>query len=330
DVRSDIPSSIPSSTLGSPFRPPDHSHPIPPLKTGDLYTAAPQHLSPTFDILTRSPSANHSGVLTPATSKSGFTGPVYSMDSSLSGSQYPPLFPTEVIYCLQTSDGQQIAPEIFGRIDKGFFLSDNDWTCYRRNYFSVVCSFTLQPSIPTEAMFLVKLHGGVEAQVHSFAMSIAAVVDGREGNPIELVQHAPKRDRGPQEKPDRITVAPRRPTAYGLQGDSRLFTDTQFWQIPNTPPFEAIFERIQFKNATANNGKRRAKQQYFHLLVELFADVEDEPERWVKVASRMSAPMVVRGRSPGHYQLKNDGGVTASGGRGSEGSLPGSHTPGGS
>lgn len=65
------------------------------------------------------------------------------------------------------------------------------------------------------------------------------------------------------------------------------------------------FERVQFKQATANNGKRRASQQYFHLIVELFADVRkdssDAPS-WVKVAHRVSEKIVVRGRSPSHYQ----------------------------
>ncbi len=68
------------------------------------------------------------------------------------------------------------------------------------------------------------------------------------------------------------------------------------------------FERIQFKNATANNGKRRAQQQYYHLKAELWADIRQDHTRmpvWVKVAHRVSNPVVVRGRSPSHY--KNEG-----------------------
>lgn len=81
-----------------------------------------------------------------------------------------------------------------------------------------------------------------------------------------------------------------------------------------------VFDRIQFKQATANNGKRRASQQYFQLIVELFADVRQhgatEP-RWVKVCLRTSEKIVVRGRSPSHYQGEN-------GGRGGGGSGGGS------
>ena len=241
----------------------------------------------------------------------------------------PPLHATEVIHQLQTSDGQIIRPEIFGKIDKGFFMADNDWTCYRRNYFSLNCSYTLNPTIPTGNIHLVQ-HGGSSPQVYGFALSIAAVVDGRDGKAIELVQHTPKRDKGPQEKPSRITLAPRPPPAVGMYGDNssgRGLYDQSFGANPGQPAVEATFERIQFKNATANNGKRRAAQQYYHLLVELFADVGSQhPERYIKIATRMSAPMVVRGRSPGHYQAERRGSNASAGGSGGAGGA-GSYTP---
>jgi meiosis-specific transcription factor NDT80 len=257
------------------------------------------------------------------------------MDGSIGNGASPPLHPTEVLHQLQTSDGQSIRPEIFGRIDKGFFMADSDWTCYRRNYFSLNCSYTLHPAIPTGNIHLVH-HGGSSPQIMGFALSIAAVVDGREGKPTELIQHTPKRDKGPQVKPARITVAPRPPPVAGMYGGdsslgvSRSLYDPGFGQNPNAPATEATFERIQFKNATANNGKRRAAQQYYHLLVELFADIgpQHAGERWVKIATRMSVPMVVRGRSPGHYQSERRG-SNASAGPGASGGASGggSYTP---
>jgi meiosis-specific transcription factor NDT80 len=185
-------------------------------------------------------------------------------------------------------------------------------------------------------MYLVQ-HSGPGPQVHGFAMSIAAVVDGRDGKSIELVQHTPKRDKGPQEKPARMTLAPRPPAAHSMYGDASMgsragmYDSPGFSQNPNQPAVEATFERIQFKNATANNGKRRAAQQYYHLLVELFADVGNQhPDRWVKIASRMSAPMVVRGRSPGHYQGERRGSNGSAGPGSSTGPGGGSYTPGSS
>jgi len=258
------------------------------------------------------------------------------MENSLGGQgASPPLHPTEVIHQLQASDGQVIRPEIFGKIDKGFFMADNDWTCYRRNYFSLNCSYTLHPSIPNGKIHLIQ-YGGSSPQVHGFALSIAAVVDGRDGKSIELVQHTPKRDKGPQDKPARISLAPRPPPSLmygdsGLGSSSRSLYDQGYGQNPGQPATEATFERIQFKNATANNGKRRAAQQYYHLLVELFADVgAQHPDRWVKIATRMSAPMVVRGRSPGHYQSERRGSNASTGPGGSGGAGGGgSYTPSG-
>lgn len=77
------------------------------------------------------------------------------------------------------------------------------------------------------------------------------------------------------------------------------------------------FERVQFKQATANNGKRRASQQYFHLVVELFVDIrkgEHDPPVWVKIAQRVSEKIVVRGRSPSHYQNEGQNGTGGRGG----------------
>lgn len=232
----------------------------------------------------------------------------------------PPLGATEELFQLRSSDGQNIHPELMGKIEKGFFLAEGDWTCYRRNYFSLTCSYTLQPSCSPQSIHVMRQ--GSSAQVYAFAMSISAVVDERDGKAIELVQHTPKRDKGPLATPDRVVLAPRPASSslYGSPGDvmsssQSLFEPRGFQHAPQQPPTEYTFDRIQFKQATANNGKRRAAQQYYHLLVELYADtgVQMGEHRWLKVAVRMSAPMVVRGRSPGHYQHERRGSTSSNG-----------------
>jgi hypothetical protein len=60
------------------------------------------------------------------------------------------------------------------------------------------------------------------------------------------------------------------------------------------------FERLQFKTATANNGKRRAAQQYYEIVINLYANVSHQKSP-ILVATCNSDPLVVRGRSPGHY-----------------------------
>ncbi|CAG8980220.1 hypothetical protein HYALB_00012910 [Hymenoscyphus albidus] len=331
DLKPRLGSLNPSTGLAPPTRSSALPHPGSPINTRDLYTGTTPQLRRTSDLLSRSPSLSAvRGVPLSPSSTSGFTSPT-NMENPLGGPSCPPLSPTEVIYPLQTSDGQSLRPDIFGRIDKGFFMADNDWTCYRRNYFSLNCSYTIQPALPANGTVYLVENGRLGPQVYSFAMSIAAVVDGRDGKSIELVQHTPKRDKGPQEKPARITLAPRPPASHGMYGESSSRSGLYespggFGQNPNQPAVEATFERIQFKNATANNGKRRAAQQYYHLLVELFADVGTQrSERFVKIAFRMSAPMVVRGRSPGHYQSERRGSNASAGGSGGAGGA-GSYT----
>ena len=240
---------------------------------------------------------------------------------------------TQILCSLYSADGVLVEPEIHGRVEKGFFLADRDWTCYRRNYFTVVCSYSLKPATHSLPFYLKRSNTAQPENVLAFAMCISAVVDAPGGKTVELVQHTPKRDKGPQHKPSKVKLAPQ--PAGGLGFNSGHGQQTHNGQGTDFSPFPqqaqqqnvASFERIQFKSATANNGKRRAAQQYYHLIVELYADVGNPNSSgpssassdagWVKIAYKTSAPMVVRGRSPGHYaderRIQSPGGNNGSG-----------------
>ncbi|KAK4943415.1 hypothetical protein LTR66_014608, partial [Elasticomyces elasticus] len=258
------------------------------------------------------------------------------------------------IYC----DGQPVVPRIEAKIEKGFFVSpERVWTCYRRNYFSVVCSYLLTPHIGHGRLYIKRGSKGSQELIQALGMRLSAAVDGANGKGIELVQHTAKRDKGPQMKIRVEKVSPTPPngranldhaaSAHGYNMPLTSFHPTgappmPYLPLQNTsdgseqsstpsasssqpgpsqvpsqgypytghgalsggPSTQYTFERIQFKSATANNGKRRATQQFFHLIVELFADVrrDGDPEpNWVKVTQRISDKIVVRGRSPSHY-----------------------------
>jgi meiosis-specific transcription factor NDT80 len=230
---------------------------------------------------------------------------------------------------------------IIGTIDKGFFMADGEWTCYRRNYFSCVCSFTLNPYYPGVPLEYTASGTTRPVTVQGFAVGISAVVSDNDQHTIELVQHTPKRDKGPIKNPDRVSIMAKHDSAghghsHGHSHMSIYTNNSSIAQGPghghghnhqvypdgwvtsetngNGPQTEWTFERIQFKQATQNNGKRRAAQQFYHILVELYANTGDiGSENWVKIAQRKSAKMIVRGRSPGHYQ---------NGRQGSAGNLP--------
>jgi len=275
-----------------------------------------------------------------------YPGTTYSNHTAANES---PPFNSQENYSTIISEGATITPSIDAKIEKGFFLSpDQVWTCYRRNYFAVNVSFGLSPWTPNARLYLDQGNGKPQEQIQSMAVSLAAAIDGSTGKTIELIQHTPKRDKGPQLPMKKELLSPTAPgkshehSAYGmstfhqssaapgpnlpLQAES----DTSQQYSPTTHAnsnSQHAFERIQFKSATANNGKRRAQQQYYHLIVELWANIQsprDNDPRWVKVAAKLSHPVVVRGRSPSHYQNEGPHNATARG-PGSSGFGSGGH-----
>jgi meiosis-specific transcription factor NDT80 len=259
-------------------------------------------------------------------------------------SETPP-FHTQENYVDITCEGTVVVPTIEAKIEKGFFWSgDRVWTCYRRNYFAVNVSYGLDPWISGGRLYLNQGGGKGPEQIQSLAVSLAAAVDGAGGKNIELIQHTPKRDKGPQLAMKKELLSPTPPGKnhehgnYGLSNFHQssqiagpslpLQTDSESSQQQYSPAthgnsnYQHAFERIQFKSATANNGKRRAQQQYYHLIVELWANIQsarDTEPRWVKIAARSSQPVVVRGRSPSHYQNEGPHNQNTSRGTGSGG-----------
>lgn len=270
--------------------------------------------------------------------------------------------------------GQLVTPEVKAKVEKGFFvaLSDNKWTCYRRNYFSVTCSYEMAPYIAGVPLQLNR--NGKSDTILAMGVRMSAAVDGSGGKAIELVQHTPKRDNGPKTKIDIVKLYPAQPSArsdHGIGSGAMYATAFQhntaagpggphgpfmaLQHLPDPTPEGGVapaptsttynyhsgshatpagyntshtFERVQFKQATANNGKRRASQQYFHLMIEVFADVRaegDDEAEWVKVAQRVSDKVVVRGRSPSHYQCEGGQSNAAPRGGGGGGGRAGSH-----
>ncbi|KAF3484224.1 uncharacterized protein GIQ15_03548 [Arthroderma uncinatum] len=252
-----------------------------------------------------------------------------SRQSSSTNPEAPPFHETTVLHNLLINN-HAVRPDIHAKIHKGFFQVDGKWTCYRRNYFSLSCSFTLRPWIHMQSSPpYIQLSNGTTPRVKSFAMAISAVVHGQENEIRELVQHTPKRDKQSERRPGKVALEPQPPPsmmtnpgpignghhhmAFSMPPQSPMhfecgsaFGNGGHSQAVQTAPTSHTFERIQFQKATANNGKRRAQQQFYQLVTELYADVSDHNSKsspqWILVARRLSYPMVVRGRSPGHYK----------------------------
>ncbi|KAI7851808.1 hypothetical protein BDC45DRAFT_571687 [Circinella umbellata] len=190
---------------------------------------------------------------------------------------------TQMHESLYTDDGNKCGVEIQCKMDRGFFLAEDKWTCYRRNYFQLTGTFIVTRDGP---FYIEKPHH----RIRNFYFQLSARQLEADLQ-VKLIQLTPKRDKGPQNDPpvlaiQPIIVSPPFGTPPIVSGESAMAT-------------AATFERIQFKSATANNGKKRASQQFFVLVMELLVELDNGERR--TVASTQSLPLVVRGRSPGHY-----------------------------
>ncbi|KAJ1331667.1 meiosis-specific transcription factor NDT80 [Microdochium nivale] len=322
-------SGLDNSTSSTPM---NHVHrttvlPNLPYSTRDLYSRAVPSYPGRIDHVSRSastttPLRRHPLSPTPSPSMS-FTSPSSRMEttpfSTGQPTSVPPLLPLSMNgrLCYADTASTPLNLDIQGAIDKGFFYSEGDWTCYRRNYFACVCAYNYSPMLQTAIQFT-PAGSSQTYTVFGFAMSISAVVAESDSQQIDLVQHTPKRDKGPVSKPEKVRLEPKPAPALGLYGTdphARMFEGGYIANNRGNFPTDHTFERIQFKQATANNGKRRAAQQYYHLVIELYGDVGNQSaDPFIKVAQRKSAKMIVRGRSPGHYQQDRRGSTGSGGG----------------
>ncbi|KAJ5542260.1 p53-like transcription factor DNA-binding [Penicillium sp. DV-2018c] len=233
----------------------------------------------------------------------------------------PPFDDTTVLQTVVAEFGgqyQTVKPEIQAKMGRGPFPAEGKWTCYRRNYFAVTCGFNLHPWPPSAPLYIRYPDQTLEP-IRAFSMAISAIVNGQYNETRELVQHTPKRDKQSERKPGRVILQPCPPPSFTATstvngnisgfpiGSQSMDYNSSFAGTPQPcqPPTSHVFERIQFQKATANNGKRRAQQQYYNLVVELHAEIASSvpgETQWVQIARRHSHPLVVRGRSPGHYK----------------------------
>ncbi|KAL9621228.1 MAG: hypothetical protein Q9160_004361 [Pyrenula sp. 1 TL-2023] len=241
--------------------------------------------------------------------------------SSASEEKTPPFEKTQLLYRVTNARNQPVDIEITAKISKGFFKVDQKWTCYRRNYFSVSCGFSLNPpDLPSDIPLYISRPNQTPEAIHKFYVAISAKTavssSEQESETRDLVQHTPKRDKASETTPVPMPVRPAQTaqSAVGGMGNRMYsgmsqypasmmndYSNTSYAATSQSTPMSHTFERIQFVKATANNGKRRAQQQYYHIVVDLLAEVGNNREK-IKIATAQSDQMVVRGRSPGHYK----------------------------
>lgn len=214
------------------------------------------------------------------------------------------------------------------------YVSQTDsmsWTCYRRNYFTVVCRLELHAGF---AQGEIKLHrSSSAARVKAMGLKLSACTFGNDPTYVELTQQAYKKRELPRNDAG-IGIVEVIPALSAVGGQvARIASTSEVNQIPMTSPDTSselcsrqyrdperdcivtgwTFERVQYKHATTNSGTRNATQQFFRLVIEVFADIrgqDSEEPVWIKVAQQFSDKIIVRGAQPRRFRQSRLAGST--------------------
>ncbi|MCJ1392166.1 hypothetical protein MMC18_005033 [Xylographa bjoerkii] len=164
-------------------------------------------------------------------------------------------------------------------------------TCYRRNLFQITGYVT----VPRMIQYVVTDHGD-RLPILSQKLSISAS-ESVEGSPIKIIS-VPFKPSATGAPPIIEEKTEREPTPFPLDQTSSHEVDGEF----DLYPF--AWKRLQFRVATANNGRRKELQQHFTVRLSVTAMLSNGAE--VSISQALSRPIVVRGRSPRNFQTKED------------------------
>ncbi|KAM9931743.1 hypothetical protein OXX80_008612 [Metschnikowia pulcherrima] len=250
----------------------------------------------------------------------------------------PPFVPTilhQVLFCEATNE--QVVPVMTSRIDRGFELGEmGNWIGYKRNYVTLVSTFTFHGWSFDRTMkgkYYVLDDDNNKVRIRYFAFAISVKCNDPEVK-VGLVQHTPKRDKGPKYNtpiypgvpggslPDHQTVK----LSSNKKNGNRVarmrqifsFDRREFYRSDNhlnhseqsllkAYPCDllakvALFERIQFtKSLRVENTGSISK--YFTISVELLGIpyCKDGLREHFVLATSDTVPLLVRGRSPSKY-----------------------------
>ena len=196
---------------------------------------------------------------------------------------------------------QQI--ELAAKLHGMFFLSDlatpsaegrgqPELTCYRRNLFQISGIATT----PRGSMTVLTEHGE-RVPIVSLEVCISAKesVDGQDVKLIVIPWKTP-----PPNSPEVGTGQEHEPLPIPLrpcdEGNPDVTSENSVYSI--------AYRRLQFRIATANNGRRRELQQHFTLYLNVVGTLANGNKAIVCETSTTS--IVVRGRSPRSFQARKE------------------------
>ena len=185
-----------------------------------------------------------------------------------------------------------------------FFLAESQWpatpdtpppppelTCYRRNLFQITGSVTLPRNLR-----YVFTDDGSRIPIYELELAVSAT-ESVEGNTVKIIS-VPWKTPASGEAPKPEDKAEREPPTIPLDKMSGQDLDTDFTTFP------IQWKRLQFRIATANNGRRKELQQHFTLHLKIMASLSTGGK--ISIAEARSGAVIVRGRSPRNFAARKD------------------------
>lgn len=185
-----------------------------------------------------------------------------------------------------------------------FFLAESPWasagdaqpppselTCYRRNLFQITGEITL----PRTLRYMVT-ETGDQIPIIGQELVISAN-ESTEGNTVKIISVPWKTPAHPTQPAIEDKIE-REPPSIPLDLLTVQDVSTDF----ATFPFQ--WKRLQFRIATANNGRRKELQQHFIVRVKVVATLATGGK--ITICKVQSGAIIVRGRSPRNFQSRKD------------------------
>ena len=210
-----------------------------------------------------------------------------------------------------------------------FFLAESPWassgdalaqppselTCYRRNLFQITGEIT----IPRTLRYIMT-ENGEQIPILGQELVISAT-ESTEGNSVKIISVPWKTPVNPN-APSAEDKVEREPPSISLDLMNVQDMDSDF----ATFPFQ--WKRLQFRIATANNGRRKELQQHFVVRLKVLATLATGGK--VSICDVQSGAIIVRGRSPRNFQSRKDLPINGGGHIRKASNMPGLHRSGSS
>ena len=207
-------------------------------------------------------------------------------------------------YHLLTYNYQRTSAQLVAQLHGMFFLAESPWaaagdaqpppselTCYRRNLFQITGEIT----IPRSLRYILTDQG---EQIPILGQElVVSAIESTENNPVKIISVPWKTPANPV-APTAEDKAEREPPAVPIDLMNLQDMDSEFV----TMPFQ--WKRLQFRIATANNGRRKELQQHFLVKLKVMATLATGGK--IPICEVQSGAIIVRGRSPRNFQARKD------------------------